>query len=564
MKKTIIFILIVLFTTLSSTQAIEGFRPVKAAQGMVVCGEPIACDVALNVLKEGGNAVDASVALAFTLAVTYPNAGNLGGGGFMVYRSSTNKVYALDYREKAPLAATERMYLDSLGKVIDRASTLGYRAAGVPGTVAGLWEAHRKFGHLKWGRLIAPAIRLAEKGFFIDAFQAAALQSATEDFNKFLSSKKIFTKNGKPIKKGERFIQKDLAETLKRIAAKGASGFYSGKTAQLIAQDMRYNAGLITKDDLRRYKPVWRQPVSGTYRGYKIYSMPPPSSGGIVLSEILNTLELFDLSKMELNSSTLIHLWVETERQAYADRAQWLGDPDFVQNPLSRLTSKEYAESIKQNLSYLKAGCSDSIKIPEINGHESDQTTHFSIIDRWGNAVSNTFTLNGNYGSRAVAEGTGVLLNNEMDDFSIKQGFPNSYGLVGSQANAVAAGKRMLSSMTPSIVTKNDSLFMVIGGPGGSKIITSVAQVISNVIDHRMNIRQAIENPRFHHQWKPDVIFLEKDRFSEDTRNNLKNDGYKLEYKIYMGYAQGILFDSKTKMYSGWSDPRSDGKAAGY
>ena len=513
MKKTSIVIIIFLFTSLSSTQAIEGFRPVKATQGMVVCGEPIACDVALNVLKEGGNAVDASVALAFTLAVTYPNAGNLGGGGFMIYRNSANKVYALDYREKAPLAATEKMYLDSLGKVIERASTLGYLAAGVPGTVAGLWEAHQKFGRLKWGRLIAPAIRLAEKGFIIDEFQAAALQSATEDFNKFPSSKKIFTKNGKPIKKGERLIQKDLAGTLKRIASNGVSGFYSGKTAQLIAQDMRRNGGLITKDDLQRYKPVWRQPVNGTYRGYQIYSMPPPSSGGIVLSEILNTLELFDLSKMELNSSTLIHLWVEIERQAYADRAQWLGDPDFVQNPLVRLTSKEYAGSIKQNLSYLKAGCSDSIKIPQINGHESDQTTHFSIADRWGNAVSNTFTLNGNYGSRAVAEGTGVLLNNEMDDFSVKPGFPNKYGLVGSQANAVAAGKRMLSSMTPSILTKNDSLFMVIGGPGGSKIITSVAQVISNVIDHRMNIRQAIENPRFHHQWKPDVIFLEKDRF---------------------------------------------------
>ena len=564
MKKIALLVLSIVFASFSSSSAIEGFRPVRAANGMVVCGEPIACDVALQVLKDGGNAVDASVALAFTLAVTYPNAGNLGGGGFMMYRNAVNQVYALDYREKAPLAASENMYLDSTGNVIEKASTLGYKAAGVPGTVAGLWEAHQKFGRLKWSRLLAPAIRLAEEGFIVDNFQAEALKSATEDFNIFPSSKRIFTKNGMPYNAGERLIQKDLAETLKRISAGGAHGFYSGKTAQRIALDMQRNGGLITEEDLRQYKPVWREPVKGTYRGYTIYSMPPPSSGGIVLTEILNTLELFEIHKMDLNSSPLIHLWVEVERQAYADRAQWLGDPDFVQNPLAHLTSKEYAQNIKQNLSYLKAGCSDNTKIPDLNGNESDQTTHFSIVDHWGNAVSNTFTLNGNYGSRVVAEGTGVLLNNEMDDFSIKQGFPNSYGLVGSQANAVAAGKRMLSSMTPTILTKNDSLFMVIGGPGGSKIITTVSQVISNVIDHKLNIRQAIENPRFHHQWKPDIIFLEEGRFSTDTRNKLEKDGYKLEYKVYMGYAQGILIDLKTETYTGWSDPRSDGKAAGY
>ena len=564
MKKNLLFGLVILSVVFSLSFGMEGFQPVKAKNGMVVCGEPLACDVALQVLKEGGNAVDASVALAFTLAVTYPNAGNLGGGGFMIYRSRAHKVFALDYREKAPLAATQNMYLDSTGAVIEKASTLGYRAAGVPGTVAGLWEAHQQYGHLKWKRLIKPAIELAKKGFIIDAFQAAALQSATNDFNKFPSSKKIFTHQGAPFKAGERFVQKDLAVTLKRIAERGAKGFYSGETAQRIARDMRRNGGLITEKDLRLYKPVWRKAVKGSYRGYTVYSMPPPSSGGIILTEILNTLELFHISDMEINSSPLIRLWVEIERQAYADRAQWLGDPDFVQNPQKRLTSKQYAKQIKRSISYFKAGCSDSIKIPEINGREAQQTTHFSITDRWGNAVSNTFTLNGNYGSRVVADGTGVLLNNEMDDFSIKPGFPNSYGLVGSQANAVASGKRMLSSMTPTIITKNDTLFMVIGGPGGSKIITGVAQVISNVIDHRMNMRQAIENPRFHHQWKPDIIFMERDRFSKDTRNNLEGSGYKLEYKTYMGYVQGILYHSKTKKYHGWSDPRSDGKAAGY
>ncbi len=564
MSKTVLTGFSIAFLLFSSSFAIEGFRPVKAKNGMVVCGEPIACNVGLQVLKEGGNAVDASVAVAFTLAVTYPNAGNLGGGGFMIFRNAANNIFALDYREKAPIAASRDMYLDSSGTVIDKASTLGYRAAGVPGTVAGLWEAHKKFGRLKWKRLLAPAIKLAETGFVIDAFQAAALQSATEDFNKFSSSKTIFTKKGEPFKTGDRLVQKDLSKTLKRIAKKGAAGFYYGKTAGRIALDMQHNGGLITEEDLHRYKPVWREAIEGTYRGYTFYSMPPPSSGGIVLSEILNTLELFEVSKMDINSSAQIRLWVEIERQAYADRAQWLGDPDFVENPQARLISKKYAKTIKQSLHYFSAGCSDSIKVKPIRGRESDQTTHFSITDRWGNAVSNTFTLNGNYGSRAVAEGTGVLLNNEMDDFSIKPGFPNSYGLVGTVANSITSEKRMLSSMTPTIITKNDSLFLVIGGPGGSKIITTVAQVISNVIDHKMNIRQAIENPRFHHQWKPDVIFMERERFSKDTRNNLENSGYKLEYKTYMGYAQGILFNKKTKTYSGWSDPRSDGKAAGY
>lgn len=564
MNKIALRLLVALIFTVSTVSAMEGFRPVKALTGMVVCAETNAAEIGLNVLKQGGNAIDASVAVAFALAVTYPNAGNIGGGGFMIYRDAEDRVYALDYRETAPQLASGNMYLNDSAQVIKDASTLGYLAAGVPGTVAGIWQAHQRFGKLNWKQLIEPAIRLAEKGFILSEFHANALAEANEDFNKFTSSKKIFTKNGVPFKNGDKLIQKDLAQSLQRIAEKGASGFYRGVTAKLISQDMRKNGGFIREEDLENYKAIWRKPIIGSYRGYKTYSMPPPSSGGVALAEILNTLELFDLNRFSVNSSSLIRLLVEIERQVYADRTQWLGDPDFIEIPVKKLISKEYAQTVKEKLSYFSAGDSYEHKIPGINFKESDQTTHFSIVDRWGNAVSNTFTLNGNYGSRVVAAGTGILLNNEMDDFSVKPGYPNKYGLIGSEANAILPKKRMLSSMTPTILTKNDTLFMVIGGPGGSKIITTVAQVISNVIDHKMNIRQAIETPRFHHQWIPDVIYLEEDRFNRDTRDILKNKGYKLEYKTYMGYAQGILFNSKTKEYSGWSDPRSDGQVKGY
>jgi len=563
LKAFFIHIFVIIFTV-STVFAIEGFHPVKAHTGMVVCAETNASEIGLNVLKQGGNAIDASVAVAFALAVTYPNAGNLGGGGFMIYRDAKDQVYALDYRETAPQLASGNMYLNDSAKVIEGASTLGYLAAGVPGTVAGLWQAHQRFGKLDWKQLIEPAIRLAENGFILGGFQADALIEANEDFNKFSSSKKIFTRNGLSFKTGDKLIQTDLAQSLHRIAVKGASGFYSGVTAKLISQDMRKNGGFIREEDLKNYKAIWRKPITGSYRGYKTFSMPPPRAGGIALAGILNTLELFDLSRFSVNSSSYIRLWVEIERQVYADRAQWLGDPDFIEIPVEKLISKEYAQTIKDKLSYFNAGDSYGYKIPGINFEESDQTTHFSIVDHWGNAVSNTFTLNGNYGSRVVAAGTGILLNNEMDDFSLKPGYPNKYGLIGSEANAILPKKRMLSSMTPTIITKNDTLFMIIGGPGGSKIITTVAQVISNVIDHKMNIRQAIETPRFHHQWIPDVIYLEEGRFNCDTRDILKNKGYKLEFKTYMGYAQGILFNSKSNEYSGWSDPRSDGQVKGY
>lgn len=560
--------LLTLFLLLSGVlsaedKAFHGFEPITAPKAMVVCAEPLACDIGVEILQRGGNAVDASVAIAFALAVTYPNAGNIGGGGFMIYRDPQKQVYALDYREKAPRKASKKMYQDERGIVESEKATFGYLAAGVPGTVDGLWKAHQRFGKFDWNDLLKPAIRLAEEGFIPGSYQLKRLESAVDDFNKTEDAKSIFTDDGKPFKSGTLLIQRDLAETLKRIAKDGRNGFYQGKTAQLIDAAMKRHGGLITARDLEHYQSVWRKPIEGSYRGYHFYSMPPPSSGGIILSEILNTLELFPLAEYGLHSANLIHLWAEIERAAYRDRALYLGDPDFVEMPLEQLISKEYAIDIREKLTMTKAGKSQGLPGSTIVP-ESDQTTHFSIVDRWGGAVSNTTTLNGNYGARVVAAGTGILLNNEMDDFSLKPGYPNSYGLIGSDANAIQASKRMLSSMTPTIVTKNDSLFMVIGGPGGSKIITTVAQVMSNIIDHKLNIRAAIETPRFHHQWLPDTLYLEQGRFNQDTKNNLRNKGYNLAYREYMGYAQGILINLSLKTLTGWSDPRSDGKAAGF
>ncbi len=538
------------------------FEPVKASKAMVVSADVYATEAAFDVLRAGGNAVDAAVTTAFTLAVTYPNAGNLGGGGFMMFRDTNNKIYALDFREKAPGFARRDMYLDARGYVIDSASTLGYRAAGVPGTVRGLWQAHQRFGTMPWKTLLQAAIRLAEKGFVLDEDHARRLSAAVNYFNRFPSSKKIFTKNGQPFQEGDVLVQADLAWTLKRIAREGAEDFYSGEIAKRLSADVQVNHGAITFSDLQAYRAVWRIPVKTTYRGYTIYSMPPPSSGGVLLVEILNTLEQFPLNHIGHNNSRSMHLWIETERQAYADRSQWLGDPDFSKLPFRFLMSKTYAQTIRRNLNLLTAGDSEKVFPGKPYGHESDQTTHFSVVDSAGNAVSLTYTLNGYYGCKAVAEGTGILLNNEMDDFSIKPGYPNMFGLVGSEANAIAPHKRMLSSMTPTIVLKGDSLFMALGSPGGSKIITNVAQVISNVIDFKMNIRQAIESPRFHHQWKPDSVFLETDRFSLDTIQALENLGYKLVFKTYMGYVQGIKIENGK--CTGWADPRSNGQAAGF
>ncbi len=536
------------------------FSPVTARHAMVVSADSLASRVGVEIIKKGGNAVDAAVAVAFTLAVTYPNAGNIGGGGFMLIRSPKNEVFALDYREKAPLAATRTMYLDADGRVIPNLSLIGYKACGVPGTVFGLWEAHKRFGKLSWPELLTPAIYWAEHGFKINAHQARLLKNHASEMQQFAETARIFLPNGRPLARGERLIQKDLARTLKRIRKYGVKDFYRGQTARLIAEDMQRHGGLITLKDLEDYRPVWRKPVKIDYRGYTVYSMSLPSSGGILLAEILNTLSFFRPWELGHNSAKYIQLLTEIERRAYRDRAHYLGDADFVSVPVKRLISKSYADSIRCGLSLLKAGVSKADSFAQIK--EGKQTTHFSICDAEGWAVSNTYTLNSNYGSAVVIKGTGILMNDEMDDFSIKPGQPNQFGLVGNEANAIAPGKRMLSSMSPSIVLKDDSLFMVVGSPGGSTIITTVLQTLLNAIDFKMNIRRAVEAPRFHHQWLPDLIEMEQFGFNKDTIDNLKNLGYRIKFVNSLGDVQGIIVKHRT-IY-GWGDPRRTGTALGF
>ena len=566
MKRLFLFILTSYFILPSNVDS-RSFRPIKYRQAMVVAPESLAADVGTEVLRKGGNAIDAAVAVAFTLAVTYPRAGNIGGGGFLIYHSAeNNRCYALDYREKAPLSASRNMYLDENGDIIENASIRGYRSVGVPGTVAGLWKAHNRFGKLPWADLLQPAIDLAGNGFVIDEYLAASLRYASKDLARYPSTRKVFLKEEADslYKEGERLIQKDLASTLKRIAENGPDGFYSGKTAELIEQEMRVNGGIITKKDLEKYEAVWRDPIEIDYRGYTVYSMPLPSSGGIVLAQILNGLENYNIRRLGHNSASHIQLWTEICRFAYADRAQFLGDGDFVDVHVEQLINKPYMRNKLLNVNWFEAGNSDSI----LNVHnllqDSPHTTHFSIVDQWNNAVSNTYTLNDNYGSKVIIEGTGILLNDEMDDFSIKPGVPNMFGLLGNEANAIEPEKRMLSSMTPTIVTKNDSLFMVIGSPGGSRIITTVAQTISNVIDFNMNIREAIEAPRIHHQWKPDAIFFEDSGFTRDTENILIIKGYNIKTMRSIGIANGIRISNEDKRLAGWADPRGNGKVNGY
>jgi len=550
---------------LVSIQALfaEEFQPATGYNGMVVSEDAIASQVGLNILRKGGNAVDAAVAVAFTLAVTFPNAGNIGGGGFMMVRTKNNNIFALDYREKAPLKASKDMYLDADGNVVENESLLGYKSAGVPGTVAGLVAAYKKFGSLPWRELVKPAIQLATKGFVIDAYKEESLLQAMPKLMLFSSSQKVFFPGGVAPKEGERLIQKDLANTLQRIADKGRDGFYKGQTARLLVSAMKKNTGLITQSDLDAYTAKWREPIHFTYRDNDLYVMPLPSSGGILMAEIFNVLEAYNLAEIGFNSSNLIHLWVEAERQAYADRAEFMGDDDFVDVPVKKLISKKYGAYIRNKINVYQARSSETVGPSKEWMKESKETTHFSIVDKWGNAVSNTYTLNAGYGSKAVVEGAGFLLNDEMDDFSAKPGAYNLYGLLGSYANQIEPGKRMLSSMTPTIVTRHDSLIMAVGSPGGSRIITSVAQTISNVIDFKMNMRRAIEAPRFHSQWRPDVIYLEHFGFNRDVRNALRGMGHKIEEKFPLGSVQGVLRHPNGKL-EGWSDPRRNGHAFGY
>ncbi len=541
------------------------FRPVQAKKGMVVTGEPIAARAALDVLKRGGNAVDAAVTAGFVMAVTLPQAGNIGGGGFMlVYSVKEKKVIAIDYREKAPKLAMRDMFLDKEGRADSEKSRFSRLSTGVPGTVAGLALALERYGTLTLKEALRPAIRLAEKGFLVSDELAADIKKSAGRLKRNRAAAKIFfKKDGSPYEPGERFVQKDLAGTLTRIAKRGVKGFYAGKTTEFITGEMARGGGLITKEDLAAYRPVLRKPVCGDYRGFEVCSMPPPSSGGVHIVQILNVLEGYDLASLGHNSAATIHLMAEAMKQAYADRSKYLGDPDFFNVPIKEITSKGYADNIRKKIALGRTRPSRDILPGKLPLYESDETTHFSVVDGWGNAVSNTYTINFSFGSGIVVEGAGFLLNNEMDDFSAKPGVPNAYGLMGGEANAVEPEKRMLSSMSPSIVLKGGTPRLVTGSPGGSRIISTTLQVILNVIDHSMNIQEAVNAPRIHHQWLPDEIRVERG-VSRDTVKLLEGKGHKVTVKAAMGAAESILIDNEKGFIFGAADPRRDGLALGY
>lgn len=539
------------------------FHPVYGKNGMVASEQGLATQVGLDILKQGGNAIDAAVAVGFALAVVLPNAGNIGGGGFMVlHDDKTGKDVAIDFREIAPAKASRDMYLDNQGNVIDGKSLFTHDASGVPGTVAGMEYALKKWGTMPLSKVLEPAIKLADKGFIVSDVLAQTLKEEKSTLGKWSSSKAIFFKNGEPLKSGDLLVQKDLAKSLRLIAKQGAKAFYQGEIATKIAKEMQSHGGTMTLEDLKAYKVVERQPIIGDYRGYKVVTMPPPSSGGVHLIEILNMLEHYPIKEDGVNSAKNIHHMAESMKLAYADRSEYLGDPDFVKIPVTGLTSKAYANELVKTIDDNKARLSSNIKPGKPQPYESDQTTHFSVMDKAGNAVAVTYTLNLNFGSGIVVEGTGILLNNEMDDFSVKPGVPNAFGLVGGTANAIEAKKRPLSSMTPTIVMKNNKPWLVTGSPGGARIITTVLQSVVNTIDHEMNPAEAIITPRVHHQWLPDELRVEEG-ISPDTIKLLQDKGHKVVTKAPMGRIQIIQADDSG--FYGYSDPRNpDGKTLGF
>jgi gamma-glutamyltranspeptidase/glutathione hydrolase len=548
-----------------SAAILEGERmsPVQGTEGMVVTSHFLATQSAQEVLKNGGNAVDAAVTAAFSLAVTQPRSGNIGGGGFMLISSEEkDDVVAIDYREKAPGTATVDMFLDKEGNADSNVSRYSHLAAGVPGTVAGLAMALEQYGTISLKEAIAPAIKLANEGFIVTPRFSEGLKEKEEMLKKWTSTAKIFYKaDGSYYEPGDLFVQKDLAATLTRISENGIKEFYEGKTAELLVAEMAKHGGLITMEDMKNYTPGLRIPVHGTYRGYDIYSMSPPSSGGTHVVQILNILEGYPIAEYGHNSAKTIHLMAEAMKLAYADRSQYLGDEDFVKVPLKALTSKKYAESLREKINPEKATASSTIAPGKVLPYESNETTHFSIVDKFGNAVSNTYTINFSYGSGIVVEGAGFLLNNEMDDFSAKPGVPNAYGLIGGEANKIEPNKRMLSSMSPTIVKQEGKNFLVTGSPGGSRIITTTLQVIMNVIDHGLNIKSAVAAPRIHHQWLPDELRIEEG-LSPDTVVALEEMGHTVTQKSAMGAIQSIMI--KDGMMYGGADPRrSTALAAG-
>ena len=540
---------------------------VKGHNGAVASSSAIASEIGIQILKEGGNAVDAAIATAFAMAVTLPSAGNIGGGGFLIYHGADGQTSAFDFREKAPLASTTDMYLDENGNIDYSLKHLSILSVGVPGTVAGMELAHQRYGTMEWEDLLSPAIRLAREGFPISwkLHNDFKNKRNREWFNKHSSSKKKFYRpDGNLYQPGDLWIQTDLANTLERIQKEGKDGFYKGKTAKLIADFMAANGGIITLEDLEKYQAIERKPIQGSYQGFEIVSMPPPSSGGIILTEMLNILEGFDLKKVGHNSALYLHLLTESMRRAYADRANYLGDSDFNENmPANRLTSKQHAENLRKSISMSQKSESDPALFAR--AYESEETTHFSVADKHGNMVSMTYTLEFGYGSHVVVEGAGFLLNNEMGDFNAQPGITNLTGDIGTIANQIRPQQRMLSSMTPTIVAKDGVPLFATGTPGGRTIINTTMQTILNIIDHGMTIAESIEAPRIHHQWLPDITSIEKIGISPDTRKLYEAFGHKIRVRDTIGSAMGVYRDPETGIISGAADSRAeDGGVSAY
>jgi gamma-glutamyltranspeptidase/glutathione hydrolase len=558
------------YSSNSSTALAASREPVRARHGIVASINEVASRVGVDIMKRGGNAIDAAIAVAFALEVTHPAAGNLGGGGFMMIRLKNGKSTAIDYREMAPAAATRNVYLDKNGNVIEGegGSIEGYRASGVPGTVRGMELALKKYGshRLSWAQLIEPARALAANGITVTYNLARGLRGAKDYLSKYPETKRIYLKNGQLYNEGELFRQPELAATFARLQSGGPNEFYEGQTARLIVEDMKRHNGLITMADMRGYVAKEREPLRGTYRGHQVISMPPPSSGGAVLIEMMNILEGYDLKKMDWASSDRYHLMTEAMRRAFADRAEYMGDTDFVKVPIAGLIDKKYATQLRSTIDSDHASSSLQVKAGKPMGYESEETTHFTVVDAEGNAVANTYTLNNSYGSAVVAKGTGLLMNDEMDDFAAKPGTPNLYGLIQGERNAVAPRKRPLSAMTPTFVLRQDGdLWFTVGSPGGPTIINTVLNVITNVVDYGMNMQEAIDAPRIHHQWLQDELVFEPYGLSGDTQNALLRRGHKLAKPRTLGDCEGIMIEEKTGMRLGSVDPRrSDGLAVGY